>query len=140
MTIVEDRSARSRSLMRFLMGFLLALSLFMIELGISQVLLVRDTRCKEVVQTGRLLQDPEAECLSEGIYYFLTALSRGLFASVHSQVPSVAAWILTGIIYGILGGILFTFIQRLAMAFYLGIHALALVILTFIAYFSNYIA
>ena len=140
MTVMDKQSGYSVSLMRFLMGCLLALGLFMLELGISQVLLVRNDHCKAVLETGRLLQDPDEECMSEGVYYFLRALSRGPFASVHSNVPSMAAWMMTGVIYGILGGLLVTFVQRFGVAFYLGIHALALVILSFIAYFSNYIA
>ena len=140
MTVMDKQSGYSVSLMRFLMGCLLALGLFMLELGISQVLLVRNDHCKAVLETGRLLQDPDEECMSEGVYYFLRALSRGPFASVRSNVPSMTAWMMTGIIYGILGGLLVTFVQRLGVAFYLGLHALALVILSFIAYFSNYIA
>jgi hypothetical protein len=137
--IVNNQSVFSLGWMRFFMGFLFALGFFMVELGISRVLLVKDVHCKEVIQTSRLLQDPKKECLPEGVYYFLIALSRGPFASTHSEVPSPVAWMVTGIIYAVVGGSLANFAQRFAAAIYLGFQALALVVLTFIAYLSNFI-
>jgi len=139
MNMDHDHPIASISIMRFLMGFLLALSLFLLELGVSQIVLAGDTHCKEVLNSGRLISNPDDECLSEGIYYFLVALSRGPFASMRSQVESHVAWILTGVIYGVLGGILATFIRRFAVGIFLGIHAMGLVILTLMAYLSNYI-
>ena len=136
----HDRSVTSVNTMRFLMGFLLALGLFLLELGISQIVLSDDARCREVIQSGRLTSDPDEECLSEGMYYFMVALSRGPFASAHSNVQAPIAWMITGGIYGILGGILSVVARRLAIGIFLGIHALGLVVLTFVAYLSNYIA
>jgi hypothetical protein len=126
-------------MMRFLMGFLLALGLFLLELGISQIVLSDDAHCREVIQSGRLISDPDEECLSEGMYYFMIALSRGPFASAHSNVQAPIAWMITAGIYGILGGILSVVARRLAIGIFLGIHVLGLVVLTFLAYLSNYI-
>ena len=139
MTMDHDHSNTSISLMRFLMGFLLAISLFLLELGVSQIVLSGNEDCKEVLQSGRIVSDPHDECLSEGVYYFMVALSRGPFASMHSKVGAPIAWVLTGVIYGVLGGILSTFIRRFAIVIFLGIHVLGLVILTLMAYLSNYI-
>jgi hypothetical protein len=121
------------------MGFLLALGLFLLELGISQIVLSDDAHCREVIQSGRLISDPDEECLSEGMYYFMIALSRGPFASAHSNVQAPIAWMITAGIYGILGGILSVVARRLAIGIFLGIHVLGLVVLTFLAYLSNYI-
>jgi hypothetical protein len=136
----NDRSITSVNMMRFLMGFLLALGLFLLELGISQIVLSDDAHCREVIQSGRLISDPDEECLSEGMYYFMIALSRGPFASAHSNVQAPIAWMITAGIYGILGGILSVVARRLAIGIFLGIHVLGLVVLTFLAYLSNYIA
>ena len=136
----DDRSITSVNMMRFLMGFLLALGLFLLELGVSQIVLSDDAHCREVIQSGRLISDPDEECLSEGMYYFMIALSRGPFASAHSNVQAPIAWMITGGIYGILGGILSVVARRLAIGIFLGIHALGLIVLTFVAYLSNYIA
>jgi hypothetical protein len=135
----NDRSITSVNMMRFLMGFLLALGLFLLELGISQIVLSDDAHCREVIQSGRLISDPDEECLSEGMYYFMIALSRGPFASAHSNVQAPIAWMITAGIYGILGGILSVVARRLAIGIFLGIHVLGLVVLTFLAYLSNYI-
>jgi hypothetical protein len=140
MTMKNDRSIITVNLMRFLMGFLLALGLFLLELGISQIVLSNDARCRGVVQSGRLLSDPGEECLSEGVYYLMVALSRGPFVSAHSTVQAPIAWITTGVVYGILGGILSVVTRRLAIGIFLGIHALVVVVLTFVAYLSNYMA
>jgi hypothetical protein len=139
MNMDHDHPNASISIMRFLMGFLLALSLFLFELGVSQIVLADDTHCKEVLKSGRLVSNPENECLSEGIYYFLVTLSRGPFASVRSNVEAPVAWILTGVIYGVMGGIVATFIRRFAVGIFLGIHVMGLVIMTLMAYLSNYI-
>ena len=128
-----------RDLMRFLMGFLLVLGFFLFELGISQIVLADDARCREALQAGRLALDPYEECMSEGMYYFFQAISRGFFVSAHSEVSTVVAWILAGCIYGLLGGFLTLFIQKWAISIFLGIHALTLLTLTFIAYISNFI-
>jgi hypothetical protein len=136
----NDQSIESVSMMRFLMGFLLALGLFLLELGISQVVLSNDARCREAIQSGRLVLDPNEECLPEGMYYFMIALSKGPFASAHSKVSAPVAWIVTGGMYGVLGGILAMVSKRLAVGIFLGIHALGLIILTIVAYLSNYIA
>lgn len=140
MEIKNEGSIVPPDLMRFLMGFLLVVGLFLFELGISQIVLANDARCRETLLSGRLASDPNEVCLSEGINYFLQALSRGFFASVHSEVSTVMAWILTGGIYGLLGGFLTLFAQKWAIGIFLGIHTLALIILTFLAYISNYIA
>jgi hypothetical protein len=140
MTSDQDQFITSVSVMRFLMGFLFALSLFLVELGVSQILLSKEARCRDITESGRLGPNPHEECLSEGVHYFLLAVSRGPFASVHSNVPPSLAWTFTGVVYGILGGIIISLTRRFAVGIYLGIHALGLIILTLIAYLSNYIA
>jgi hypothetical protein len=136
----NHQSTTSVNVMQFLLGFLLALAVFLVELGVSQIILNNDKHCREVVQSGRLFSNPDDECLTEGIYYFMLALSRGPFASAHSNVPSIMAWMITGLMYGILGGFLATFTRKLAVGIFFGIHAMGLVILTLLAYLSNYIA
>jgi hypothetical protein len=135
----QHQSSTSVNIMQFLIGVLLALALFLVELGLSQIFLTNDARCRDVAQSGRIAADPDKECLSEAAYYLLVAVSRGPFASIHSKVPAGVAWIVTGMIYGSLGGILATLARRMAIGIYLGIHAVGLVVLSLVAYISNYI-
>jgi hypothetical protein len=140
MTSDQDQFITSVSVMRFLMGLLFALSLFLVELGVSQILLSKEAHCRDITESGRLGPNPDDECLSEGVHYFLLALSRGPFASAHSEVSPTMAWIITGVVYGLLGGIIITLTRKFAVGIYLGIHAIGLIILTLIAYLSNFIA
>jgi hypothetical protein len=140
MAVDQDHSPTSMRLMRFLMGFLFALALFLVELGISYILLDNDTRCWEVAQSSQVGMDPQSTCLPEGIRYFLLALSKGPFAALRVEVSSSVAWIVTGSIYAVLGGFLAQFPPRFAASVYLALHALAIIILTVIAYLLRYIA
>jgi len=138
--IKKNLSMNSVVLMRFLMGFLLALALFCIELGVSQIVLNKDAHCRQLGESGRLLTNLDEECLSEGAYYFMVTLSRGPFSSSNSSVQPIIASSLAGMIYGILGGLLAVFARKYAIIIFLGIHVLILIIFTFIAYITNFIA
>jgi hypothetical protein len=140
MTSNQDQFITSVSVMRFLMGFLFALSLFLVELGVSQIFLVNESNCRDISESGRLGPNPDEECLSEGIHYFLLAVSRGPFAAAQSNVAPFMAWTVTGVVYGLLGGIIVSLTRRFAVGIFLGIHALGLIMLTLVAYFSNYIS
>jgi len=136
----NDYSPNSIRLMRFLMGFLFAVALFLIEIGISEIILGDDIRCREAARSARLVLDPESACLPEAIHYFLLVLSRGPFAIVGTQIQSVVAGLLTGSLYGIIGGVLAQFTPRIAIGIYMGIHIVSLVLMTILAFFSNFIA
>lgn len=138
----EDRneySLRSIRLMRFLMGFLLVVALFLIEVGISEIVLDKDFRCREIARSARLALDPYAACLPEIVHYFFIVLSRGLFAIVGTQIHNAIAWLLMGSLYGILGGFLGQFTPRIALGIYAAIRIVALVIMTILTFLLNYI-
>jgi hypothetical protein len=140
MNLENDNSMSSFRIMRFLMGFLFALALFLVELGVSYILLNNDTRCWEIAQSSRVWMDPESTCLPEVVRIFLLALSKGPFTLVQSEVNSSIAWAVTGAIYAILGGFLAQFPSRFAVSVYLVIHALALIVITVASYLFLYIA
>ena len=140
---VEEKngySSNSIRLMRFLMGFLFAVALFLIEIGISEIVLGDDIRCREAARSARLVLDPYVACLPEAVHYFLLVLSRGPFAIVGAQIHSGVAWLLSGSLYGLVGGGLAQFTPRIAIEIYLGIHIVALVLMTILAFFSSFIA
>ena len=83
--------------------------------------------------------DPYSVCLPEVVHYFFIALSRGPFAVVATQTANMIAWVLTGSVYGILGGFLGQFTPRIGLGIYTAIHILALVIMTILTFFANYI-
>jgi hypothetical protein len=138
----EDRNEYSPSsirLMRVLMGFLFAFALFLIEVGISEIVLGNDIQCRENARSSRLALDPYAACLPELVHYFFVVLNKGPFSILSYQIPNVGAWIVTGGFYGILGGFLAQFTPRIAAIIFLGIHLLILAVLTMLTFFANYI-
>lgn len=126
-------------LMRFLMGFLLVLGLILIEIGIAEIFLEKDASCRDSISSGRIVVDPYKICTPEAGMYFLNALSRGPFATDSSEVPQILAWVAMGISYGVFAGFLAQFPRRSAVLGFLGIHLVAIIIFTVIAYASTFI-
>jgi hypothetical protein len=135
----NDYSPSSIRIMRFLMGFLFVIALFLIEVGISEIILGNDFQCREYARSSRLALDPYAACLPELVHYFFIVLNRGPFGILGYQIPDIGAWLVTGGFYGILGGFLAQFTPRAAIIIFLGIHMIALGILTVLTFFANYI-
>lgn len=134
-----EYSTSSLRLMRFLMGFLIVLGLILVEIGIADIYLDKDTKCREAIPSGRIIVDPHTICTSEVGIYFLNALSRGPFAAERSEVPDILAWVVMGLSYGIVAGFLAQFPQRTAIVVFIVIHIVALISFTVIAYVSTFI-
>jgi hypothetical protein len=125
--------------MRFLMGFLIVAGLILVEIGIAEVLLEKDAKCRASITSGRIIVDPYTVCTPEVGMYILKALSRGPFATERSEVPQVLAWIAMGISYGIIAGFLAQFPRRTAISIFIGFHLFALFSFTVIAFASTFI-
>lgn len=132
-------TANTLRALRFSMGFLFAIGLILVEIGIAQIYLDKDARCREALPSGRILLDPFSECTSEVGIYFLRALSRGPFAAERSEVPDVLAWVILASAYGLLAGFLAQFPRRTALVGFGVLHLLALGSFTVIAYASTFI-
>ena len=126
--------------MRFLMGFLIALGIILIEIGIAEIYLERDARCRESIHSERIIVDPYELCTPEAGIYFLRALSRGPFAAEGSEVSNILAWILMGLTYGIIAGFLAQFPRRTGILIFVGFQILALFAFTVVAFMSTFIA
>lgn len=136
----EVSSATSNRLMRFLMGFLFATALFLIELGVAEIQLSKDDRCVELVRSSRLLIRQEDQCLLEIGRAALMAFTRGPFAASRSETSPAIVWLITALVYGSMGGFLAQLPFKTGIGLFLGIHILALVVLTFMAYISIFTA
>lgn len=133
-------TANTLRTLRFSMGFLIAVGLILVEVGIAQIYLEKDTRCREALPTGRIILDPFSECTSEVGIYFLRALSRGPFSGERSEIPDLLAWGILAASYGLIAGFLAQFPRRTALMVFGVLHLLALVTFTMIAYASTFIA
>jgi hypothetical protein len=125
--------------MRFLMGLFLAASLIMFEIGVAEILLARDGRCREMAAASRLAQDPDDVCLSQGGLGFLQVLSRGFYAFSGESASSALAWAVTGGVYALLGGFLAQFSYRLSVGIFLILHIFAIAVLSFLTYISPFV-
>lgn len=138
----DDQSLNSSSpqrLIRFILGFLFVLAFFLVEIGISEIVLVNDAQCREAARSGKLVLDPYDACLPEVLYHFFNVLSRGPFAIIAAGVEATFAWFVTGTFYGLIGGILAQFTPRFALGVWFGVHLGSLILMTAIAFISNYI-
>jgi hypothetical protein len=126
-------------MMRFLMGLFLAASLIMIEIGIGEILLSKDEACRQSISGGRIPLDPNDVCSPEAVGYFLSALSKGPFAAMRTDVSSLQAWVITAGAYGLVGGLLAQFASRMALGIFLGGHVLVTLSLTILVYLRTFI-
>jgi hypothetical protein len=127
-------------MMRFIMGLLLAMGLFFIEMGVAEILLSKDNRCLEMAASAKSGMGRRDECLSEVSRSAFLALSHGPFAVVGKDAASALAWCITALIYGLMGGFFAQFPYKIGLGLFLGIHVLILVILTLLGYMSGFIA
>lgn len=139
MTTNANYSINTLRMMRFLMGFLLALALILVEIGMAQIFLDRDANCRDRISSGRIVVDPHSVCTPEIGINLLNALSRGPFSSTRSEVPQIIAWAVSGISFGILAGFLAQFPRRTTLSIFFGLHLVAIILFTAIAYLSQYI-
>ncbi len=126
-------------LLRFLMGASFALSIFLAEAGISDLLLARDERCIQVVQQRRLAGDPERECLPNLARDVLKALNRGFFILVEEPASPATYWAIMAAIYGLVGGLAAQLRGRAGVAAFAIVHLLFLAMQSFLAYVAVYI-
>lgn len=132
-------SQNALRMMRFLMGLFLVLGFILVEIGIAEIFLEKDSRCRDSISSGRIVVDPYSLCTPEAGIFFLKALSRGPFSADSSEVPQTFAWILMGISYGVIGGFLAQFPRRTALLIFAVFHLIALISFTVIAYASTFI-
>ena len=133
-------SLGTKRTMRFLMGFLMASAIILVEIGISTVLISTNNRCIEQSKSGRIAIDPTEVCDSEELGYFLSALSEGPFAAIRAETNQVVAWVVTIAAYGLFGGILAQFPTRMAIVIFFGFHILATLLLSMLGYLKTFVS
>lgn len=126
-------------MMRFLMGSILAIGLFLIEMGVAEILLSKDNRCLEMAASAKAGMGRRDECLTEIGRSSLLALSRGPFAVFRKEASPAVAWFVTAVLYAILGGFFAQFAYKIGLGLFLGVHILIVVVLTFMGYISGFI-
>ena len=89
----------------FLIGALVALSLFLVEAGVAEILIGSDEACREGVRHLRLAPDPFAACDPEWVWFMLRALARGWAWLLNPNVAPILGWVSMSVYYTLAGGI-----------------------------------
>jgi hypothetical protein len=89
----------------FLVGALLALSLFLVEAGVAEILIGSDEACREGVRQLRLAPDPFAACNPEWVWFMLRAIARGWAWLFNPSAAPILGWVSMSGYYALAGGI-----------------------------------
>ncbi|MCH7586607.1 MAG: hypothetical protein IIC78_01020 [Chloroflexi bacterium] len=135
----EVYSPGTTRILRFMMGFLMASAIILIEIGISSILINTNNHCIEVARSGRIAIDPTEVCDSEEMGYFLSALSGGPFAATRGEANQFSAWVVMILGYGFFGGLLAQFSTRMAGGIFLGFHVFATILISILAYLKTFV-
>ncbi len=124
---------------RFIIGFLFGMSFILIVAGVAEVLLARNEVCLESLSGFRLAPDPNEVCMSEFSFFLTRGLSRGAIGTLNLSSSPFIAWSVMAVLYGLLGGGLAQLSPRVAIAGFLIVFLLLLMVFMSVDYMSQFI-
>ncbi len=124
---------------RFIIGFLFGMSFILIVAGVAEVLQARNEVCLESLSGFRLAPDPNEVCMSEFSFFFTRGLSRGVIGTLNPSTSPFVAWSVMAVLYGLLGGGFAQLPQRVAIAGFLIVFLLLLIVTMSVDFMSQFI-
>jgi hypothetical protein len=124
---------------RRILSALLALAIFLILAGISEMILARDATCRAKISRLNLAPDPSEVCMPEWETRLLQAASRGVALAVGPDVSPVIAWLMMGLFYAGLGFIVGQSPPHWTVLIILGVGLSLTAIVAAISYLSRFI-
>ncbi len=124
---------------RFIIGFLFGMSFFLIDAGAAEVLQARNEVCLESLSGFRLAPDPNEVCMSEFSFFLTRGLSRGVIGTLNPSTSPFIAWSVMAVLYGLLGGGFSQLSQRVAIAGFLIVFLLLLMVTMSVDFMSQFI-
>ncbi len=124
----------------FLVGALIALSLFLVEAGVAEILIGSDEACREGVRHLRLAPDPFSACDPEWVWFMLRAIARGWAWLFNSNVAPFLGWVSMSAYYALAGGISAQLDRRNTILFLFVIQVGTVAIISGLAYLLQFIA
>lgn len=124
----------------FILGAVLALSLFLIEAGVAEILIGNDNACREGLRHMRLAPDAFSVCQPEWVWFMLRSVSRGWPWLIDINSPPLLGWVVMGIYYGVLGGMSQQLSRRSGWIFFLLVQLGTFAIVAGLAYIRQFIA
>jgi len=134
----SDPSQRT-IVLRFVMGAMFSLALILVEMGIAEIALSRDDSCREQASLSKLGIVPADYCMSDGMRYFMIALSYGFSAPTFAQRSKLLAQLTTAILYAVFGGFMALLPRRKALTIFGVVHSALVVLLFFFTYISDFL-
>lgn len=126
-------------MLAFLIGALAVAAIFLIEAGLAEILLARDTECIEAAERMRFGPPARFKCLPEFVAEMLKAVSKGFVQIAVPQAGDLVAWIGMATFYAIFGGAISQLSFRWAVSSYLALHLIIVLVVGSIGYLSKYI-
>ena len=124
---------------RFIIGFLFGMSFFLVVAGVAQVLLARNEVCLESLSGFRLAPNPNEACMSEFGFFLARGLSRGAIGILSPSASPFIGWLVMAVIFGLIGGAFAQLSLRVAIAGFLVVFLLLLMVFMAIDYMSQFI-
>ncbi|NIS79132.1 MAG: hypothetical protein GTO14_02665 [Anaerolineales bacterium] len=136
----KQREQHQQAFLRsFLIGALLAVSVFFVEAGVSEILLARDAQCRANLRRMRLAPNPEELCQPEWQSLMLRAASRGVVGLFFPSAGPGLAWVGMALIYAMVGGFCARFSGRAGVILFLTINLALTAFLAGLGYLSQFV-
>jgi hypothetical protein len=136
----NQRSGLRPEELRFILGAILALSLFFIEAGVAEILIGKDLACREALGRMRLAPDAFTACQPEWQWFMLRALARGWPWLVDATSPALVGWIVMGFYYAVLGGMAQQLSRRSGWIIFLALQVATVALVAGLGYVRQFIA
>jgi hypothetical protein len=138
---IQDRIRlkRKRRLRAIAIGALLAVSVYLVEAGVAEILLARDNQCRAAVFNQRLFMDPNSVCMPEWQQLMLQATTQGVLGLVRPEAPALAVWLVMIVLYAGLGGFCARLPTRWALGVFFVVNVGSIALLAGLMYLSRFI-
>jgi hypothetical protein len=137
---VNRKQRLSQRELGFILGVILALSVFLVEAGVAEILIGNDNACRQALSRIRLAPDAFSACHPEWVFFMLRSLSRGWVWLVNPELPPLAGWIVMSLYYAVVGGMSQQLSRRSWWIIFLGIQITTVAFIAGLSYLGQFIA
>lgn len=133
------RQRRKKRTQRVLVGALLAISVFLVEAGVSEIFLASYNQCEAKLLKQRLFVDPYDVCLEEWQHLMLEATTGGVLALFRPEASALTAWVLMMVLYAVMGGLIARLPLRWALGLFFTLNIASIALLAGFSYLTRFI-
>jgi hypothetical protein len=137
---IHRKQRLSQRELSFILGAVLALSLFLVEAGVAEILIGNDSACRQSLSRIRLAPDAFSACQPEWVWFMLRSLSRGWAWLANPELVPVVGWLVMGLYYAVLGGMSQQLSRRSGWVIFLGLQLATVAVVAGLSYLGQFIA